>query len=53
MRTSPTDDPAGPPGGSYRVFRGGGWSTRRGAAGRRTATTGLGSAAATWASASP
>ena len=23
---SPTDDPGGPPGGSYRVYRGGGWN---------------------------
>ena len=27
---SPTDDPAGSPGGSFRVFRGGGWNDRAG-----------------------
>ena len=51
---SPIDDPAGPPGGSFRGMRGGSGSTRRGTAGRRSATpTGPGAATTAWASASP
>ena len=39
---SPVDDPTGAATGSGRVYRGGGWTARRGAAGRRSATASLG-----------
>ena len=54
MRTSPTDDPAVLPGARTACIAAVAGITRRGTAGRRTAsTTGPGSATASWASVSP